>query len=74
MAFDYNKLRGRIVEKFGNQSEFANAMGLSERTISLKINGKRPWKQEEILKAIQILGLTDDDIQDDFFTLKVQNI
>ena len=74
MAFDYNKLRGRIVEKFGNQSEFANAMGLSERTISLKINGKRPWKQEEILKAIQILGLTDDDIQDYFFTLTVQNI
>ena len=73
MAFDYNKLRGRIVEKFGNQSEFANAMGLSERTISFKINGKRPWKQEEILKAIQILGLTDDDIQDYFFTLKVQN-
>ena len=74
MAFDYNKLRGRIVEKFGNQSEFANAMGLSERTISLKINGKRPWKQEEILKAIQIPGLTDDDIQDYFFTLKVHNI
>ena len=73
MAFDYNKLRGRIVEKFGNQSEFANAMGLSERTISFKINGKRPRKQEDILKAIQILGLTDDDIQDYFFTLKVQN-
>ncbi|WP_243100261.1 MULTISPECIES: DUF739 family protein [Lachnospiraceae] len=39
MAFDYNKLRGRIVEIFNTQSNFASAMGWSERILSLKMNG-----------------------------------
>lgn len=74
MAFNYRKLRGRIVEKFGSQSDFANALGCSDRTLSLKMNGKRPWKQNEILTAINLLGLSEEDIQDYFFTLEVQNI
>ena len=40
MAFNYAKLLGKIVEIFGTQRKFAEAMGLSERTISLKLNGK----------------------------------
>ena len=46
MAFDYRKLRGKIVEKYGSQSEFSVVMGLSERTLSLKMNSKVPWKQK----------------------------
>nr|DAG65848.1 MAG TPA: Protein of unknown function (DUF739) [Bacteriophage sp.] len=74
MAFNYNKLRGRIVEKFGSQSSFAKAFGCSERTLSLKMVGKRPWKQSEMLKAVKLLGLSKDDIQEYFFTVEVQNI
>ena len=74
MAFNYSKLRGRIIEKYGSQSDFAQAFGCSERTLSLKMTGKRPWKQTEILTAIKLLGLTEGDIQDYFFTLEVQNI
>lgn len=74
MAFDYNKLRGRIVEIFNTQSNFASAMGWSERTLSLKMNGMRSWKQIDICKAIQLLKLTIEDIPIYFFTLKVQNI
>lgn len=48
-------------------------MGLSERTISLKLNNKVAFKQPEIQKALPILGLTESDIQAYFFTLKVQN-
>ena len=44
MAFDYSKLRGKIVEIFNTQSCFAIAMGWSERTLSLKMNGIRSWK------------------------------
>ena len=47
MCYDYSKLAGRIVEKFGTQYNFAIAMGLSERTISLKMNGKVSWKDTE---------------------------
>ena len=72
--FDYSKLRGKIVEKFGSQSEFSKAMGCSERTLSLKLTGKRSWKQPEICKALSILGLSDNDVKEFFFTPEVQNI
>lgn len=74
MSFDYNKLRGKIVERYGSQTEFAKAMNWSERTLSKKINGKIPWKQTDICNAIQLLGLSEDDIQEYFFKMKVQNI
>jgi hypothetical protein len=41
MEFDYSKLNGRIVEIFGTQLNFSVAMGLSERSISLKLNNGR---------------------------------
>ncbi len=74
MAFDYSKLRGKIVEKYVNQILFAKAMNWSERTLSQKINGKIPWKQTDICKAIELLGLSEDDIQTYFFTIKVQKV
>lgn len=74
MAYDYSKLNGRIVEKCGTQAVFAEKMGLSERTVSLKLNNKIAFKQPEIQKAMCVLGLTDDEIQAYFFTLKVQSI
>ena len=74
MPLNYNKLKGKIVEMFGNQQEFAKAMEWSERTLSLKINGKRPWKQTDIMKAVELLKLSDSDIQEYFFKLEVQSI
>lgn len=74
MSFDYSKLRGRIVEKYGSQMEFAKALQCSERTLSLKLNGNIMWKQDEICRAIKALGLSEDDIHDYFFTIKVQDI
>ena len=74
MAFDYSKLRGRIIEKFGTQISFADAMQWSERTLSLKLNSKVAWKQHEICKAIELLELTHGDIREYFFNVKVQNI
>lgn len=74
MAFDYSKLRGKIVEVFNTQSCFAGAMGWSERTLSLKMNGIRPWKQPDICKAVKLLRLTNEEIPSYFFTIKVQNI
>lgn len=70
MPFNYNKLRGRIIEKFESQAKFATAMGWSERTTSLKLNGERSWKQPDMYKAIEILDLCEDDIPEYFFYTK----
>ena len=67
MPYNYSKLLGRIVEKVGTQSNFASQMGLSERTISLKLNGKVSWKQSEIAKACEVLAIEDREIPIYFF-------
>lgn len=72
MAYDYSKLLGRITEKYRTQANFSGAMGLSERSLSLKLNGRVGFKQNEIAKACSLLGLTENDIPEYFFTLKVQ--
>ena len=67
MRFDYDKLKGRIKEKYGTQENFAKAIGKTQTTTSFKINGKRLWNQEEIVKAIEVLGISKDDIVEYFF-------
>ena len=74
MSFNYRKLRGRIVEICGTQGEFASKMGMSERTISLKLQGKISWRQHEIMKALEVLQLNESDIQTYFFDLEVQDV
>lgn len=74
MAFNYDKLKGRIIEVFGSQYRFAEKMGWSERTLSLKMNSKRSWKQTDICKAISLLKIDENEILAYFFTPKVQNI
>ena len=69
MPYNYAKLLGRIVEKVGTQSVFAEKMGLSERTISLKLNGKVGWKQREIAKACEVLEISDSEIPAYFFAV-----
>ena len=72
MSYNYSKLLGRIVEKVGTQGKFAERMNLSERTISLKLNGKIEWKQNEIANACQILDIQEREIATYFFALEVQ--
>lgn len=73
MAYDYSKLNGRIIEICGTQAVFAEKMGLSERTVSLKLNNKVAWKQPEMQKAAVVLEFPEAEIQTYFFTMKVQD-
>lgn len=72
MAYNYSKLRGRIIEKFGTQAKFATKMGVSERTLSLKLNGEIYFKQNEITKASHLLDIPDDEVMVYFFNQEVQ--
>lgn len=69
MSFNYSKLLGRIREKSGSQFMFAKAMGISEKSISQKLNNKLAWKQTEILKACEILEISNREIHLYFFTV-----
>lgn len=62
MSYNYSKLRGRVVEKFGTQRAFAKQLDLSERSISRKLSGKVTWKQSEIVKACELLSINADEI------------
>lgn len=72
MKFNYSSLYNKIVEKYGNVYNFAKASGLSEKSITLKLNGKAEWEQEDIAKAIELLEMDSSDIPRYFFNYKVQ--
>lgn len=73
MKYDFSRLRGKIVEVFGKQEAFAKALGMSERSLSLKLSSIRYFKPPEICKAIELLGLSFVDIPEYFFAVDVQD-
>lgn len=72
MTKDFSKLSGKIVEKYGTQYNFSIALGLSERSLSLKLNNKVGWRDEEMERAIELLDLDPNDIPAYFFANSVQ--
>lgn len=67
-VYEYRKLRGRIVEKFGTQGKFAEAIKLSENSLSKKLNCKVPLTQDEIRVWAQLLDISQDQYAEYFFT------
>lgn len=72
MSYDYSKLKGKIVEVFKTQKNFAKEMEWSERTLSLKLNGGVFWKQDEITKAMELLCIEEKHINEYFFAQIIQ--
>ena len=70
IIFDYNKLRGRIIEKFRSQSNFAAANNLTDRSMSLKLNNGIGLSQDEIMRWSDLLDISRADIPEYFFCLK----
>lgn len=57
MAYEYRKLIGRIIEKFGTRKAFAEYLKLSENSMSKKLNGVTAFSQSDIetwCKALDI--------------------
>ncbi|MFA6934673.1 MAG: DUF739 family protein [Sphaerochaetaceae bacterium] len=65
---DYSKLRGRIREVCKTEAVFAQAIGISRTTVSLRLNGKTQWTMPEMKKACAILNIPMVDIESYFFT------
>ena len=62
-----------IIEKYGTQYNFAKALGLSEHSLSNKLNNRVSWKTNEIAHAMDLLDLDKSKVAEYFFDEKVQN-
>lgn len=70
-AFNYSKLKGRIIEKYGSQSRFAEAVPCSEQTITAKLNGRFGFSQEDIILWSELLEIEASDIGVYFFAYEL---
>lgn len=72
MEFDFSKLRGRIVEKFGTCANFAEAIGKSSVWVSNRLNNIVFWSTDEIRDVClpHVLDIPKDEIPAYFFTPK----
>jgi transcriptional regulator with XRE-family HTH domain len=70
VEYDYSKLTGRIVEKFGTRKEFAKAVGLTPETISMRLSGKRDFSRDEIFHIAKLLEIPYNELEPYFFCVK----
>jgi plasmid maintenance system antidote protein VapI len=68
--FDNSKLRGRIYEKFGSQTKFAEALGVRVTTVNNQLKRPNNFSQETIAKWASVLEIAPCDIGEYFFKLK----
>ena len=67
MPYTYNKLRGRIIERYDTQEKFAQVLGISKNSLSLKMNGKTSFSQDDVVKWCELLGIQTEEIGQYFF-------
>ncbi len=72
--FDTSKLRGRIIEKFGSQKAFCEAVGCSVATLSNYLNGKAQLSQNTIATWANALEIPSGEIDIYFFAPKVHEM
>lgn len=72
LEFDYSRLRGRIIEKFGNFTAFAEATGQKKSNLSSKLSNKARISSEEMLawSAPDKLDIAPRDLYVYFLTPK----
>lgn len=67
MNYKYNRLRGRIIEKYGSQEKFAETIGISSNSMSKKMNGRTGFSQRDIVKWSYLLDIKAPEYGEYFF-------
>lgn len=67
MPFNYSKLKGRIIEKYGSMTNFSEKLGVSKQALSRKMNGKISFSRNDILKWCELLDIDQSEIGIYFF-------
>lgn len=62
-----NKLKGKMAEASLSQRKVAEMLGMSQNTLSSRINGKTPFDAEEISKLCDILAIKSNNDKADIF-------
>lgn len=70
-TFDYSKLKGKIVEKYGSQTKFVEQISMSEVTFIKKIKSGY-FTQDEIKEILFVLNIPIEEVYIYFFTIKVR--
>ena len=68
MPYSYRKLRGRIIEKYGSQDNYAKVLGISRNSLSKKLNCKSGFSQADIKKWAELLDIDSSQYGEYFFT------
>lgn len=63
----FGKLRELIKRKYGTLGAFADALGVSRSTLSIKLNGKSGWKSSEVEEICNLLGIQMESVAEYFF-------
>lgn len=71
MAYKTDKLEARIVEKFGTQKAFAQAIGASRSAVCRYIKEGHDWRGSTLIKAIRVLEIPQEEIEAYFFEPRV---
>ncbi len=66
-AYDYSRLLGRIKEKGYTQKALAKAVGVSESSLNLKLQSKNTFRQDEIVRISNVLGISLAECDQYFF-------
>ena len=61
-------LLAKILIKYKSRKKFADALGVTHKTLMHKLNGETPFKQWEVEQICKLLDIDHDDIQTYFFT------
>lgn len=71
VEFDYSKLRGRIVEKYGTLGAFAQVAGITEVALSRKMNNKMSITRDDMIRWSELLDISLDDYGVFYFVRKL---
>lgn len=72
--FNYQKLKGRIIEVLETNVRFMELMNWSRPTFNRKISSESDWTTSEIWKAMQFLQIPVEQVSCYFFVTDVQKI
>lgn len=72
MAKDFNKLIGRIYEKFGTRVSFCEAIGKTPEWLSRRLNNQTEFDANEMILVTDALEIDPQELHLYFFTPQVR--